>query len=145
MARPEPRATGRCLCGAVTYEVHGPLRDVLVCHCIECRRWGGYLGAFSATRDEDLVVRESGALRWIDSPESELHARRGFCGECGSSLFWDSPERDRVSIAAGTLDRPAGIHVAGHIYIHQAGDYDVVPDDGLPTGDDVRSSEIRWS
>ncbi len=35
-------ATGRCLCGAVAYEVRGPLRDVLICHCEECRRWHGH-------------------------------------------------------------------------------------------------------
>jgi hypothetical protein len=141
----QPRATGRCLCGAVTYEVRGPLRDVIVCHCVECRRWGGYLGAFSATRNEHLVIGETRALRWIESPESDLRARRGFCGECGSSLFWDSPQRDRVSIAAGTLDRPAGLRIAGHIYTHQAGDYDAIPADGLPADRDVRSSEVRWS
>jgi hypothetical protein len=141
----QARATGRCLCGAVTYEVHGPLRDVFLCHCVECRRWGGYLGAFSATLEEHLVIGETQALRWIDSPESDLHARRGFCAECGSSLFWDSPERDRVSIAAGTLDRPNGLRIAGHIYSHQAGDYDAIPDDGLPRDGDVRSGEVRWS
>ncbi len=141
----EPRATGRCLCGAVTYAVHGPLRDVFVCHCTECRRWSGYLGAFSATRTEHLVIGETRALQWIDSPDSDLHARRGFCADCGSSLFWDSPYRDRVSIAVGTLDRPTGLRFAGHIYTHQAGDYDAIPDDGLPRDGDVSSTEARWS
>jgi hypothetical protein len=129
----------------VTYEVRGPLRDVIVCHCVECRRWGGYLGAFSATLNDHLVVRDTRALRWIDSPESHLHARRGFCAECGSSLFWDSPQRDRVSVAVGTLDRPTGLRLAGHIYTHQAGDYDVLADDGLPRENEVRSSDVRWS
>ena len=141
----DPRAKGRCLCGAVTYEVRGPLRDVIVCHCVECRRWGGYLGAFSATPNDHLVVRGTQALRWIDSPESHLHARRGFCAECGSSLFWDSRERDRVSVAVGSLDRPTGLRLAGHIYTHQAGDYDVLPDDAVPRDGEVSSSEIRWS
>jgi hypothetical protein len=145
MADDAPRATGRCLCGAVTYEVRGPLRDILVCHCVECRRWSGYVGAFSATRDEHLVIGDTRALRWIQSPASDLHARRGFCAECGSSLFWDSPQRDRVSIAAGTLDRPTGLRIAGHIYTHQAGDYDAIAEDGLPRDREVGSSEIRWS
>ena len=145
MAGVEPRASGRCLCGAVTYEIRGPLRDVLICHCTECRRWGGYIGAFSATRNEHLVVGEAEALRWIDGPDSDGDARRGFCGECGSSLFWDSPHRERISIAAGTLDQPTGLRIAGHIYTHQAGDYDAVRDDGLPIDDEVSSSEVRWS
>ena len=41
-------ATGRCLCGAVAYEVRGPLRDVLICHCEECRRWHGHMAACTA-------------------------------------------------------------------------------------------------
>ena len=27
---------GGCLCGAVRYELVGPLRDVVNCHCSEC-------------------------------------------------------------------------------------------------------------
>jgi hypothetical protein len=125
-------ATGRCLCGAVAYEVRGPLRDVLVCHCEECRRWHGHVSATAAAKREDLVMREQRGLRWIDSPRSEAHARRGFCAECGSSLFWDAPGRETISIAAGTLDGETGLHVASHWYVSQAADYYEIPDDGLP-------------
>ena len=73
-------------------------------------------------------------LRWIDSPESAAHARRGFCGECGSSLFWDAPDRDTISIAAGTLDEPTGLRTTVQIYTADAGDYyELDPD--LPAGD----------
>jgi hypothetical protein len=136
------RATGRCLCGAVSYEVNGPVRDVLLCHCEECRRWTGYLGAFTSTRVEHLAISGETALRWIDSPESDRHARRGFCTECGSSLFWQPAGSERINIAAGTLDRPTGLRVAGHWYPQHAGDYDEIRDD-LPR-DDVLD-QIRWS
>jgi hypothetical protein len=125
-------ATGGCLCGAVRYEITGPLRNVLICHCEECRRWHGHVSASSAARRDDLVFVEDRGLRWIDSPRSDAHARRGFCCECGSSLFWDPPGRDVISIAAGTLDAPTGLRVAGHWYVSQAGDYYELPDDGQP-------------
>ncbi len=141
----DPRATGRCLCGKVTYEVRGPLRDVIVCHCVECRRWTGHAGAFSATREEHLVIAGTDALRWVDSPDSDRDSRRGYCVACGSSLFWDSPHTERISIAAGTLDQPTGLMVAGHIYSHDAGDWDAIPDDGLPRDGDVSPDGIRWS
>ncbi len=118
-----PRATGRCLCGAVRFEIDGPLRDVVLCHCVECRRWAGHVWAATAAQREDLNVVEDGALRWVDSPESDAHARRGFCGECGSGLFWDAPGRDTISIAAGALDAPTGLRTVGEIYIESAGDY----------------------
>jgi hypothetical protein len=140
-----PRATGRCLCGSVSYEVRGPLRDILICHCDECRRANGHLGAYSATRAADLVVLDEDALRWIESPRSDYGARRGFCAECGASLFWQAAGSERIGIAAGTLDRPTGLKIAGHIYTHQAKDYDELPDDGLPRDTDATAAEIRWS
>lgn len=141
----EPRATGRCLCGAVSYEVHGPLRDIFLCHCDECRRWGGYVGAFTSTRTEHLHIDGEQALRWIDSPDSDRHARRGFCVDCGSSLFWQPVPGERTNIGAGTLDRPTGLRIAGHWYTHHAGDYDVLPSDGLPRDEELGSAEVRWS
>ena len=122
-------ATGACLCGAVRYEVNGPLRDVLVCHCEECRRWHGHSAAYTAARREDLVLVEPRGLRWILSPRSDARARRGFCSECGSSLFWDAPDRPTVSIAAGTLDGRTGLRTIGHGYVSQAGDYYELPSD----------------
>jgi hypothetical protein len=141
----EPRATGSCLCGAVKYEVRGPLRDILLCHCEECRRANGYLGAYTSTLATDLAVVAEESLRWIDSPRSDRGARRGFCAECGSSLFWHAAGAERVSIAVGTLDRPTGLRIAAHIYAHQAGDYDDLPDDGLPRDPEPGSIELRWS
>ena len=128
----EPRASGRCLCGAVRFEVRGPLRDVLLCHCVECRRWSGHVFAATDARREHLVLLQESALRWIASPASDSDARRGFCGECGSSLFWDAPASDTVSIAAGALDEPTHLHTAAHVYVDHVGDYYALPADGLP-------------
>ena len=114
------------------YEINGPLRDVLICHCEECRRWHGHFSASTAVRREDLALIEERGLRWIVSPRSDAGARRGFCAECGSSLFWDAPDRPTVSIAAGTLDGHTGLRVTAHWYVSQAGDYYELPPDGLP-------------
>jgi hypothetical protein len=138
------RATGRCLCGAVTYEVHGRLRDVVVCHCVECRRWTGAAGAFAAARNEDLVV-QGDALRWIESSGSSRRARRAFCGECGSSLFWRAAGAERTGIAVGSLDAPTGLRIAAHIYTEQAPDWDVLPADGVPRNPEAGTVELRWT
>ena len=125
-------ASGGCLCGAVSYEVTGRLQDVLICHCGECRRWHGHVSATAAADKGDLQLSEQRGLRWIKSPRSDAGARRGFCRECGSSLFWDGPGLETISIAAGTLDAPTGLHVASHWYVSGAGDYYEIPEDGLP-------------
>jgi hypothetical protein len=116
----------------VRYEVHGPLRDVLTCHCVECRRWSGHVFAASSALRQHVVLVEQRGLRWFPSPLSESDAQRGFCGECGSSLFWDAPSRETISIAAGTLDEPTRLRLQGHVYVDQLGDYYELPDDGLP-------------
>jgi hypothetical protein len=126
------RHTGRCLCGAVVYELRGPLRDVLVCHCVECRRWGGHAAAMTAVPKHRMALVQDLGLRWIASPGSERGARRGFCDECGSSLFWDPPGLETISVAAGTLDGDPGIRTIGHIWTEQAAGYYELPDDGLP-------------
>jgi hypothetical protein len=129
----------------VSYEVRGPLRDILVCHCEECRRWSGYVGAFSATAASDLVFREERGLRWAESPKSDRGARRGFCGECGSSLFWAPAGSDRINIAVGTLDRPTGLRIGGHWYAHHSGDYDELPDDAPVLTSAEDAGRMRWS
>ena len=110
-------ACGGCLCGAVRYEVRGALRGVLVCHCSECRRWSGQPWAATAARRGDFVLLGDASLRWIGGPESDAHASRGFCAECGSCLFWDAPGRDTISIGVGSLDDPAGLEILDHIYV----------------------------
>jgi hypothetical protein len=98
------------------------MRDVLLCHA----------AAYTAVARDDLVLLERRGLRWFDSPESDCNARRGFCAECGSSLFWDGVGRATISIAAGSLDPPTGLWTAGHWYVSQVGDYYELDDDGLP-------------
>ncbi len=121
-------ATGGCLCGAVRYEVRGPLRDVVNCHCGQCRRTSGHHGAFAAAAKADLAVTEARGLKWYES--SDL-ARRGFCAACGSTLFWEAHERDETAIAAGSLDQPTGLRTVAHIHTADKADYYEITD-GLP-------------
>jgi hypothetical protein len=119
---------GGCLCGAVRYVARGPLRDVLICHCVDCRRFHGGPGAYTALPKDDLELVADWGLRWRTSTESDAAADRGFCGECGSSLFWRAPARTTISVAAGTLDGPSGLRTIGHIYDAQRADWEHVDD-----------------
>lgn len=121
-------ATGGCLCGAVRYEVRGPLRAVVNCHCAQCRRTSGHFVAATAARREDLTLTGSSGLRWYESSPT---ARRGFCRTCGASLFWEPVSAGRISIMAGTLDPPTGLETVSHIFVEDAGDYYEF-DDNLP-------------
>ncbi len=117
---PDVLATGSCLCGAVRYDVIDALRDVILCHCAMCRKTHGHIGAYTATPKGALRLTESRGLKWYRSSE---RARRGFCGECGASLFWEAFDRDYMAIAAGTLDPPTGLRTVLQIHVDSAGDY----------------------
>jgi hypothetical protein len=117
-----PRATGRCLCGAVSFVISGRLRNVLNCHCHRCRRFTGHHMAATAANVSDLRIDDSeSSLRWyFPVPESGY----GFCGACGSSLFWQSSQTPaRISICAGTLDPPTGLTTVQAWWTDEASDY----------------------
>lgn len=115
-----PTAQGACLCDSVRFEVHGPLRDSLACHCSQCRKTSGHYWSATQCRLEDLHWVQDGGLMWFRSSE---RARRGFCRHCGSSLFWQLDGDEHISIGTGTLDTPTGLTTLGHIYVKDKSDY----------------------
>jgi hypothetical protein len=133
---PNPPATGGCLCGAVRFEIHEPLMGIIVCHCSKCRRFHGHLGAYTATKRENLVLLRDETLAWFRSNTDETpDVYRGFCSTCGSSLFWDPRGKARISIAAGALDAPTGLAIERHVWVSQKGDYYTITDT-LPRHDE---------
>lgn len=123
-----PTHTGRCLCGAVRYEVRGKLDPVHMCHCGQCRRQSGHITAATGTaRDAFTLLDPEGAMVWYQSSD---FAKRGFCGRCGSNMFWDDGG-SAMSINAGSLDSPTGLRTDCHIFVDDKGDYYEIAD-GLP-------------
>ena len=111
---------GACLCDGVVFEATPPLRDVVACHCTQCRKQSGhYWAATSVPHDRFRLIEDRG-LRWFRaSPE----ATRGFCRDCGAFLFWQPEGEARISFAAGALEEATGLTVEGHWFGADAGDY----------------------
>jgi len=120
--------TGGCQCGGVRYSFSKPLRGVVNCHCSQCRRTHGHYAAYTTTGLENFQLVEERGLKWFRASDT---ARRGFCKECGSSLFWDGDNNDRIGISAGTIDGPTGLKTTDHIFTADKGDYYEIAD-GLP-------------
>ncbi len=121
---------GGCLCGGVRYEVRGALRDVIACHCSQCRRFSGHFVAATGAPSAQLTLTASDTLSWYASSD---WAERGFCSRCGSSLFW-RPTRGNsawTSIMAGTLDGPTHLKTERHIFVADKSDYYAIGD-GVP-------------
>lgn len=114
------RLEGQCLCGQVIFTLEPPARDVIVCHCGQCRRWHGHVGAYTNVSKKQFNLVRSDGLSWFVSSSS---AQRGFCHTCGSSLFWERIGGDSISVAAGTLTPPTGLRTSLQIFTEHRGDY----------------------
>lgn len=104
--------TGGCLCGRVRFTTRGPLREVVFCHCSQCRRQTGLYFAATSVSADRLELSGAEHVTWFDSSDI---ARRGFCGTCGTVLFWKPRAEDRYAVLAGAFDRPEALHPGHHI------------------------------
>lgn len=116
--------TGRCLCGAVAFKGRWGGEPPSACHCSQCRRWSGHVWA--GTDGMDMAI--GGPVKWFRSSDK---AERGFCPECGSSLFWRRLGSEGIAVACGAVDSPTGLILASHIHVDDKGDYYDIGD-GLP-------------
>ncbi|MGQ0384519.1 MAG: GFA family protein [Gammaproteobacteria bacterium] len=119
---------GSCLCGAVSFTLTGDLVHSDACHCVQCRKASGHYFASASVVRDGLKVTGEEHLRWY---ASSAKVRRGFCGRCGSPLFWDPIGRDWTGVALGAIDGPTGIRLEKHIFVSEKGDYYDIAD-GLP-------------
>lgn len=124
---------GSCLCGGVTFELHGALRNSVACHCIQCRKTSGHYVSATQVGADQLHVTKGDTLAWY---QSSPEAQRGFCNRCGSSLFWrHQGDNGATSVMSGTLDGATGIQTAKHIYTAFKGDYYDI-EAGIPQQED---------
>ena len=119
---------GSCLCGAVRFTVEGELPGPDACHCIQCRKHSGHVFASTDVPKSSLTVEGEDALAWY---QSSARVRRGFCKTCGSSLFWDPVQSEKIAVAMVAFDDSTGTRLHMHIFVAEKGDYYDIAD-GLP-------------
>jgi hypothetical protein len=99
-----PIYTGGCQCGKVRFRVEGALGEASICHCRMCQKASGNFY-------QPLVSVRGAKLEWTrETPkyfQSSNHARRGFCGDCGTPLTFEAP--DGIALAIAAFDDPAVI------------------------------------
>lgn len=115
---------GSCLCGEVTYQIHGQPRSVVACHCTQCRKTSGHYVAATQVKSDHLEIQGLSNVTWYKSSE---HAKRGFCKTCGSQLFWTEPATSETSVMAGTIDGETGLCMDRQIHSDTKGDYYLLP------------------
>jgi len=111
--------SGKCLCGAVTFNAKIAEPHVGACHCVMCRKWGS--GPFMEV-DCGTDVSYEGAEN-ISTFSSSDWAERGFCAKCGSNLFYRLKESGQTMMAVGLLDDDSGLALKGQVFIDEKPPY----------------------
>ena len=71
--------------------------------------------AFCSTPRSGFKLLKDGGLKWHRCSDI---ARRAFCSECGSRLFWLGDEdTGTIEIAVGSLDHHRGLEGGRHIFV----------------------------
>lgn len=63
------------------------------------------------------MIADGSPLVWERAAVSEHGASRGRCRACGTTVFWDAPGRDTVSVGVATLADASGLEVAAHVWV----------------------------
>lgn len=108
-------AKGACVCGAVTLTTQSASPNAGACHCGTCRTWGGgpYLSTSCGT---DVVFTGE---EHISRYSSSNWAERGFCGLCGTHLFYRLKESGQHFVPCGVFGDTVPFELQRQVFIDE--------------------------
>lgn len=126
--------TGGCLCGAIRFEIHGKIHDIVYCHCSRCRKAQGSAFATNGNVEANAfrIVSGEDLLNAYESSPGEFKC---FCKVCGSPILsrrQDLPQRVRVRL--GTIDSDIDERPRAHIFAGSRANWETICGD-LPQYD----------
>lgn len=130
--------TGKCLCGAVAFEVENLNLEFGTCHCKMCQRWAG--SALLGLTIPDASIKFSGTEH-IRRFQSSDWAERAWCDKCGAGLWYrvtKGPEQGVYHMPIGLLDDTSGLKMIREIFMDKRADVvDFSGERSTMTGDEV--------
>ena len=103
---------GSCLCKNIVFEIFNECRYSVLCHCTMCQKSNEEFSNYTKVKKENLKFLKKKNLKWFFSSKK---FKRGFCSNCGSSLFFQSrSSNEEIAISSGSLN--SKVPVKGHIF-----------------------------
>ena len=115
----------KCLCGNISFKTTGYHRDVQNCHCIQCLKTHGNFAAYTKVEEKELEFLNKKTLKWF---KSSKRAKRGFCNNCGASIFFKVLGTNQICISAGILNKPTKLKTSMNIFMKGKSDYYKITD-----------------
>ncbi|KAF2280135.1 uncharacterized protein EI97DRAFT_477771 [Westerdykella ornata] len=104
------KTTGSCLCGAITFELHGEPISNCLCFCNSCRKSTGSIGMANSwyKKENFRILTGEDKLRifYDNTPDSGGQIERSFCTECGSTMVAENKGKfpGAVIVPVGAMD-----------------------------------------
>jgi RimJ/RimL family protein N-acetyltransferase len=108
---------GSCLCGTVTFEVHGRFERFFFCHCNRCQKVTGSAHAANLFAHDAKLIWLSGETEKKTYQVPDTRFTRCFCTHCGSALPVCNPETGMVKVPAGSLDSDLAMAPTNQIFL----------------------------
>ena len=125
---------GSCLCGKVRFEITSEIKDIVFCHCSNCRKAQGSAFATNANVSKDgfrFVSGEDDLTSYQSSPQRVKY----FCKHCGSPIISkNSSQPDIVRIRLGSIEGDIKEKPKAHIFVGSKANWEVI-NDNLPKYD----------
>ncbi len=115
------KAVGRCLCGAIELHATEVNPHIGACHCSTCRGWGG--GALLAVDCGSAVTIKGTNPDRLQVYKSSEWAERGFCGDCGTHLFYRIKKTQQHIVNVGLFDELKEFELDHQIFVDEKPDY----------------------
>ncbi|WP_091226070.1 GFA family protein [Microbacterium sp. 3J1] len=104
--------TGRCECGAITYEFTKAPDFVADCYCRDCQRAsGGVMASYFSVGLDDFTLLSGTPSTYPYVADSGNTLDRAFCPDCGARLFNVnlSGFPGQMFVMLGSLDDPESV------------------------------------
>ena len=120
---------GGCLCGSVRFEITGPIRNIVYCHCSQCRKAQGSAFATNGiVRASDFkIVSEPNVLTGYESTPGQT---KYFCKICGSPILSKTESKpEQVRVRLGTIESDISERPLAHIFVTSKANWEEISGD----------------
>jgi len=119
---------GSCLCKTVQFEIHGPIRNIIYCHCSECRKAQGSAFATNGIVDIDefKIVKGENQLTGYANAVTQT---KYFCLHCGSPIMSKNTNKPaQIRIRLGTIETDILEQPEAHIFVSSKANWETICD-----------------
>ena len=110
------KITGKCHCKEITVEAEIELSSIYACHCTDCQTFAGGPFRVIVTVDKENMITTGKPKEYIKTGDSGNKRIQAFCGNCSTTLYSTSPQRDKFALRTGFLDQREKLIPKKHIY-----------------------------